>query len=333
MQKVYLLLRGNQQTGPFNLEELLQFDLKPFDLIWIEGRSAGWYYPQEIPSLQPHLSFLKQTPASSTPAPPLSSVEKPAEAVGPKKIFVAMPSNAIKEEPTPKPSFSPLFNYDNEKAKASETLQARQPEELRTTYAKSLEEIETHYVDRAYQKKTKKKTPVSVKGLVVACLIIGGAFASWQMLQSSDKNPAETLPEQTAFLPAANELPVNTTVEKVPSRQSGKLSASKKQKQNNALALIERKSASSKQEEQASQPEEKIVSNTAQGEEESAPETNETNNPAVEERKSGPDVVTEAPKEKKKLRDKIADLFKKNPEDRKEEAKPVEEDAGERRSV
>ena len=63
MQKVYLLLRINQQTGPYSLEELIKFDLKAHDLIWIEGKSAGWYYPQEIKALQPRLSFVKQTPA------------------------------------------------------------------------------------------------------------------------------------------------------------------------------------------------------------------------------------------------------------------------------
>ncbi|MDB5207164.1 MAG: hypothetical protein JWR72_2239, partial [Flavisolibacter sp.] len=60
MQKVFILLRNNQQTGPFSLEEIIQFDLKPYDLIWIEGKSAGWYYPQEIKALHPHLSFVKQ---------------------------------------------------------------------------------------------------------------------------------------------------------------------------------------------------------------------------------------------------------------------------------
>src|SRR5829696_8605495 len=117
MQKVYLLLRHNQQTGPYNLEELIRFDLKPFDLIWIEGRSAGWYYPQEIPSLQPHLSFFKQTPASA-PAPLPSFVAPKEETAAPKKIFVAMPSNAIREEP-PKPSFSYVANEKNESPKVA----------------------------------------------------------------------------------------------------------------------------------------------------------------------------------------------------------------------
>ena len=57
MQKVYLLLRNNQQTGPHTLEELLQKELKPQDLIWVEGRSAGWSYPSEIDIIKPYLHW------------------------------------------------------------------------------------------------------------------------------------------------------------------------------------------------------------------------------------------------------------------------------------
>ncbi len=53
MQKVYLLLRSNQQTGPHSLDELMQLGLQPFDLIWVEGKSYGWCYPSEIDTLKP----------------------------------------------------------------------------------------------------------------------------------------------------------------------------------------------------------------------------------------------------------------------------------------
>ena len=53
MQKVYLLLRNNTQTGPHSLEELAQLNLKPLDLVWVEGKSYGWSYPIEIDVLKP----------------------------------------------------------------------------------------------------------------------------------------------------------------------------------------------------------------------------------------------------------------------------------------
>jgi hypothetical protein len=48
MEKVYLLLRKNQQTGPYTYEELLQQQLLPTDLIWVEGKSTSWMNPEEV---------------------------------------------------------------------------------------------------------------------------------------------------------------------------------------------------------------------------------------------------------------------------------------------
>jgi hypothetical protein len=51
MQK-FLLLRNNKQTGPYSVEELEHMGLKPYDLIWINGKSAAWRYPGEIDELK-----------------------------------------------------------------------------------------------------------------------------------------------------------------------------------------------------------------------------------------------------------------------------------------
>lgn len=57
MERVYLLLRNNQQTGPFTIGELLQQQLKPSDMIWIEGKTNAWTYLNEL-ELAP---FVKKT--------------------------------------------------------------------------------------------------------------------------------------------------------------------------------------------------------------------------------------------------------------------------------
>jgi hypothetical protein len=57
MDRVYLLLRNNQQTGPFTIDELLQQQLQHSDMIWIEGRSSAWTYLSEL-ELTP---FIKKT--------------------------------------------------------------------------------------------------------------------------------------------------------------------------------------------------------------------------------------------------------------------------------
>ena len=56
MQKPYSLLRNNKQSGPYSLEELLHLNLKPFDLVWVEGKSGGWSYPTEIDTLKQHVA-------------------------------------------------------------------------------------------------------------------------------------------------------------------------------------------------------------------------------------------------------------------------------------
>lgn len=62
MQKMYLLLRNNVQTGPFTIDELFQQQLKPGDLIWIEGKSTAWAHPSDF-DLAFHHEEVKPEPA------------------------------------------------------------------------------------------------------------------------------------------------------------------------------------------------------------------------------------------------------------------------------
>src|SRR5215213_6077423 len=101
MNKIYLLLRNNKQTGPHSLEELVQQTLKPFDLVWVQGKSAGWQYPAEIDVLKSYVgepieSSIKKDGATGDVAHPLpdKNVErKQVNKLGHlKKIFVSMPA-------------------------------------------------------------------------------------------------------------------------------------------------------------------------------------------------------------------------------------------------
>lgn len=67
----YRLLRDNKESGPFSEEEMIAKGFKPYDLIWVEGKSAGWRYPSEIPAFknfapvveeQPYDRFYKKEP-------------------------------------------------------------------------------------------------------------------------------------------------------------------------------------------------------------------------------------------------------------------------------
>lgn len=54
--KSYLLLRDNQESGPYTIEDLKKEGLQPQDLVWIEGESNCWKFPGEIEELK---AFIK----------------------------------------------------------------------------------------------------------------------------------------------------------------------------------------------------------------------------------------------------------------------------------
>ncbi|HZZ76154.1 MAG TPA: hypothetical protein VFE04_09515 [Puia sp.] len=55
----YLLLRNNQESGPFSLDEIKGMSLRTYDLIWVVGKSAAWRYPGEVQEL---ISFAPMIP-------------------------------------------------------------------------------------------------------------------------------------------------------------------------------------------------------------------------------------------------------------------------------
>ncbi|HVG42859.1 MAG TPA: hypothetical protein VM888_14700, partial [Chitinophagaceae bacterium] len=95
MQKVYLLLRDNQQSGPYTLAEIIEGGLKPYDLVWVEGKSAGWSYPGEVEALKPYAPknpLEEKTQLESLVQP--SQVAKEINSM-PKKIFVSLTAGKV----------------------------------------------------------------------------------------------------------------------------------------------------------------------------------------------------------------------------------------------
>ena len=70
--RAYRLLRNNKEQGPFTAEELIQKNLKPYDLIWIDGRSAAWSYPGEIPEFKMYAALPGEEKINNQPASPIS---------------------------------------------------------------------------------------------------------------------------------------------------------------------------------------------------------------------------------------------------------------------
>jgi hypothetical protein len=128
----YLLLRDNKQTGPYTAQQLAEKGLKPYDLVWLEGKSAAWRYPGELEELkafapvveeQPYDRFfkkpgeqqteqsaaVKQTEHQATTVKESQPVNKQVEQTS-KHIYVTMPGGSrvataatAKKEETVKP--------------------------------------------------------------------------------------------------------------------------------------------------------------------------------------------------------------------------------------
>src|SRR5262245_66565258 len=58
----YRLLRSNKESGPYSINDLVTMGLKPYDLIWVEGRSAAWRYPSEVPELKDFAPAVEEQP-------------------------------------------------------------------------------------------------------------------------------------------------------------------------------------------------------------------------------------------------------------------------------
>lgn len=58
----YLLLRDNKESGPYTMDDLLVVGLKPYDLVWIQGKSAAWRYPSEVEELKPFAPVIEEQP-------------------------------------------------------------------------------------------------------------------------------------------------------------------------------------------------------------------------------------------------------------------------------
>jgi hypothetical protein len=173
----YLLLRDNKQTGPYTVDELRTKGLKPYDLVWLEGKSAAWRYPSEIADLtafapaveeQPYDRFYKKKPAqqqaNTTVQPEMIVVTAPVEKavltqhITTKKIYVTLPANrtvattaTVKTEDTQA--------AEKEKQQQDSLALSQQFARLREEKIKQAESMATHPVVKP---KEEKQTQVSV---------------------------------------------------------------------------------------------------------------------------------------------------------------------------
>jgi hypothetical protein len=140
MDSVYLLLRNNQQSGPFTIDELLQQQLKPSDMIWIEGKSTAWTYLSEL-ELIPFIKkteMLEQSPTANV----TDEIERKAEELR-QRVLTASPKNYFQNHLPEIETYSSPYKLDNE----------------------------IEFVDYRKERKFKKNTALAE--LLLTCFVIG----------------------------------------------------------------------------------------------------------------------------------------------------------------
>ncbi len=192
MHQVYLLLRNNKQLGPFSLEELLQQCLQPLDLVWEEGKSAGWQYPPEVASLKNYLQPEEEKIGADESSQ--KSIASPTPLNRKAAIYVSLPAGKANSEIISKETKDEAFK---EKAEAlyrraqdyASGNNAAEDNELETKYCRSLNDLKQDYAEwMREQKKPRKRFNRKhlVRGAAVLSLIALTAFG-WNIFSSGEK--------------------------------------------------------------------------------------------------------------------------------------------------
>lgn len=231
MQKIYLLLRNNKQSGPFTKEELLQQALRKHDLIWVEGRSAGWRSPEEIAELatEPQPSSQKPTHSQTIQTPVTTVRENSA-----KHIYISLPSGIppMKEPETPAPPETAGVNEEEKQESFEERVLRMQQrvaaynnssaapenkEQVETKYARSLDDIKEEYASWLHRQK-KRKTRFHAKPMLTgAAALFAIAVVSFFILRSEDAaSPAAALQGPGLQVAASNISQAAAVEEKIP---------------------------------------------------------------------------------------------------------------------
>jgi hypothetical protein len=342
MQKVYLLLRNNQKTGPYSLDELLQLQLKPFDLVWVEGRSAGWRYPGEIDSLKPYMA---DVPTPATPFEPIATAaleketyKQPARAIQPsqtKKVFVSMPGK-------PRPVYKPVEEEQPVQKTApvepglrmeTQTISPYAPgyvpppkeENIQTKYSRALNDVEDDYTKWIVQNRRKKKSLVNSKSLLLTALIIALSFGGYYFLKPSSNSviPSQvTTSAQTTATSdqpsASNETNASPELNQPVVKQSGKKKAGKKIQTTKAVATVKENTIKNRMPVTQDHRVEKAVVVKGNNDEE--------NVVVKEESKAKPVAETPTKEKKKKLGEVLKGIFSKKEKKPAEKTETVLED-------
>ena len=202
----YLLLRNNKKSDPYSLQQLLDLGLKPYDLIWVEGKSAAWLYPGEVDSLkeyatateeQPYDRFYKKPMEEKSITQPVNNQKetdtppiKNKKTLTTKSVFVSLPENFPAQKKTQSvQSKTPVPTEENPEER--KTISLKEEPFLHKKYAESLDDIKKRYTD-TYLKRKKKTKLASMYtsalqvfgGAIFFCLLV---VAAYKIFSNEDK--------------------------------------------------------------------------------------------------------------------------------------------------
>ncbi len=232
----YLLLRNNREKGPFSLEELIQHGLKPYDLIWVNGKSAAWRYPGEIAELKEYSPAVEEQPfdrffkkpsgekkQESLPVQPKEVIAQQPAYIPKKSVFVTLPGQKQQPARIKEPS---VTGYEKYQPPVKETIIAETatptisitetPVIPEIKYSQPLDEIKEMYVKTLQERKQKIAKKIflhaAMKNAAVALAIVGVGILIGFAMKSNGNQPtahAETvIPPQAITLPADTAEPV-----------------------------------------------------------------------------------------------------------------------------
>ncbi len=186
---MYRILRDNKERGPLNLEQLLELRLQPFDLVWVEGKSAGWRYPSEIDALKVHVEPSIQPVRDNDTTVISAASQHPASqntrSISPVSPLASAPASfsteSENEEELTADKLEKRATEIYQRVQAYAEQQEKSQKDTQIKYARSLEDLKQEYADWLHKKNEKKHFRlVSIRkpGLIaatIACMMVVAA--------------------------------------------------------------------------------------------------------------------------------------------------------------
>ena len=215
MNKRFLLLRNNIETGTYTIDELLLQNLQPSDLIWVEGESNSWETPSQIIYLKTRQTQLNASDQDSCLVQPASFI---APAPVEKNRIHFEPSsfnNITQSKPSPIPAVDDLEKRAEEiKAKALSHAAPnlyQKPILEERTYPKTTALLEEDSIELVVHNRRKYFTlPQLIAAGLITFVVAAGINGAWSPINPQQEKSTvvtaapillseEPKPQQTTY--------------------------------------------------------------------------------------------------------------------------------------